>query len=308
MELGNTGKKISYNSSKNELWYDFDGSWKQPTVNSESYERVYELYRTYRRNKDDVTLWTSLLNSCQDYLRSTGELIATTQEDFKSVLTKMINFFSEFDFSPSIRFTNTLIRLSKYSRGKEFVCNYFRLQDSVCSEDVAAKTNSPEFRGILEDLSSVSTSKRINTRLKIYYGPQGTGKTTRAMSESEECIVCHSAMLPSDLMEDFKFVDGKATFDPSPLWRAMEEGKKIVLDEINLLPFESLRFLQSILDGKSQFLYKGREVKIKEGFEVIGTMNLIVNGMKYPLPEPLVDRCEDIQEFEISPEILCNAI
>lgn len=115
-------------------------------------------------------------------------------------------------------------------------------------------------------------------------------------------------MLPSDLMEDFAFDDGKATFKPSQLYKAMTEGKTIVLDEINLLPFESLRFLQSILDGKQSFVYKGQTVQIKDGFQIIGTMNLQVNGMVYALPEPLVDRASELKEFKLSAADLVGAI
>ena len=115
-------------------------------------------------------------------------------------------------------------------------------------------------------------------------------------------------MLPADLMEDFVFVDGKATFKPSMLWRCMEEGKPITLDEINLLPFDSLRFLQGVLDGKTEFQYKGNTVHINDGFMVIGTMNLSVNGMVYGLPEPLVDRCADMQKFKLTADQLMSAI
>lgn len=62
------------------------------------------------------------------------------------------------------------------------------------------------------------------------------------------------------------------------------------------------------MDGKTEFIYKGHHVTIKDGFEIIGTMNLVVNGMVYPLPEPLVDRCEEIREFTMTEDLLINAI
>ena len=68
----------------------------------------------------------------------------------------------------------------------------------------------------------------------------------------------------------------------------MEQGKAIVLDEINLLPFDSLRFLQGILDGKSEIIYKGNVITIAEGFQVIATMNLVVNGTVFNLPSLLL--------------------
>lgn len=122
------------------------------------------------------------------------------------------------------------------------------------------------------------------------------------------CMVCHSAMLPADLMEDFKFENGQPNFKPSALQIAMTEGQKIVLDEINLLPFESLRFLQSILDGKSEFVYKGQTIIIKEGFQIIGTMNLTVNGCTFALPEPLVDRASELRKYTLTAETLIGAL
>lgn len=309
MEIGHTGKKITFDSKSSTLWYLFDDNWRVAEPGDpEVYNRVREVYDTYRKSKEDPQLWNPLLQSCINYLKSIGLLESCPNSDLKFLLDKLIDFFSEFEFVPNFRFTNTFIRETLVGRGTDYVVNYFRLQDSVCAEDVRAKMESLEFTDLLKDFASIVVTKEINQRLKIYYGPQGTGKTTTALKETSECMVCHSAMLPSDLMEDFKFVDGKATFSPSPLWRSMEEGRKIVLDEINLLPFESLRFLQSLLDGKKSFLYKSQEVNIKDGFEVIGTMNLVVNGMKYPLPEPLVDRCKEIREFTMTSDLLMGAV
>lgn len=224
---------------------------------------------------------------------------------------KLIDFFKEFDFEPNFRFVNTLAKkcIASSTEAKAYVANYFALTDNSYATAIVNKMESIEFSHIMENLCSLNTSKTINSRFKVYYGSQGTGKTTLAMSEADNnCMVCHSAMLPSDLMEDFKFVDGKAEFAPSKLYQAITEGNIIVLDEINLLPFESLRFLQSILDGKSQFTYKGKDVIIANGFKIIGTMNLHVNGMSYALPEPLVDRAEDLKEFKLTADQLMSAI
>ena len=109
------------------------------------------------------------------------------------------------------------------------------------------------------------------------------------------------------MLEDFKFVNGKATFIPSALQKAMIDGNVICLDEINLLPFESLRFLQSILDNKDVINYKGQDIHIKEGFKIIGTMNLKVNGQTFGLPEPLVDRADDIKKFVLTADDLMAA-
>lgn len=241
--------------------------------------------------------------------------VPTSPEDKKKAvvngLENLTNFFSEFDFEPNFRFVNTLaLALAKSPKNAiDYVTDYFALTDNAYFNEVVAKMKSDEFKQILQTLALVEPTKQINNRLKIYYGSQGTGKTTLAQSETEQrCVVCNSAMLPSDLMEDFIFIDGKATFSHSILWDCMEQGKAITFDEINLLPFDSLRFLQTILDGKKEFIYKGNTVKIADGFKIIGTMNLSVNGMVYNLPEPLVDRSEELRKFTLSAEDLMSAI
>ena len=224
----------------------------------------------------------------------------------------LMDFFTEFSFTPSFRFTNTFAFMAcgGYEQACSYVQNYFALMDSSYVKEVAQKVKSAEFRQIVNDIAQYGKpTSVINTRFKVYFGPAGTGKTTVAQEESDNrCIVCNSSMLPSDLMEDFIFKDGNPDFNPSLLWDCMEQGKTIVLDEINLLPFDSLRFLQGIVDGKSEFYYKNRPVHIHDGFQIIGTMNLSLGGMVYGLPEPLVDRCSDAKEFVLTAEQLAKAI
>ena len=113
-------------------------------------------------------------------------------------------------------------------------------------------------------------------------------------------------MLPDDLMRTFDFNDdnGNPVFKPSTLRLAMENGLPIIFDEINLLSFDCLRLLQTLTDGKSTINYNGDTITVKDGFKIIGTMNLTVNDQVYNLPEPLVDRAASITEFKLSPEEL----
>ena len=227
-------------------------------------------------------------------------------------LKHMMSFFTEFSFTPSLRFVNTFAYMACKDRKSayDYVYNYFALMDSSYTNEIRQKMQSAEFNQIIDDIAQYGAPKdHINTRLKIYYGSAGTGKTTLAQEEADNrCIVCNSSMLPSDLMEDFIFKDGQPDFNPSLLWECMEEGRKVVLDEINLLPFDSLRFLQGIVDGKTEFYYKNRPVHIVEGFQIIGTMNLSLGGMTYGLPEPLVDRCAETREFVLTADQLAKAI
>lgn len=229
----------------------------------------------------------------------------------KKAMEGLINFFMEFQFEPNFRFVNTLCTklANSSSEGIQYINNYFNLTDSPYKEAIKEKMKSKEFDEIINILGIVAPAKTINHRLKVYYGSQGTGKTTKACEETDgRCIVCNNSVLPDDLMQDFVFTDGKPGFNKSTMRECMEKGMMLTLDEMNLLPFETVRFLQGILDDKKEFIFKGQKIKIKEGFGIIGTMNLMVNGMAFGLPEPLVDRCSDIKKFTLKAEDLMGAI
>lgn len=232
--------------------------------------------------------------------------------DCVGVMQKFMNFFSEFSFCPSFRFMNTLCRhtCESVEKGIEYIRNYVLLSDDSYKNEICEKIKSKEFVQLMETFHLFKKpTNTVNNRLKIYFGSQGTGKTTKAQEETNNrCMVCNSSMLPSDLMEDFDFVGGSPVFKKSILWNAMEQGLPVVLDEINLLPFDSLRFLQGITDGKSDFAYKNKPVHIADGFCIIGTMNLSLGGMTYGLPIPLVDRCAEIKEYVLTPEQLLKSV
>ena len=284
--------------------------------NYSDYDALYNTMRSTAYADRPKTLEKIIRDNCFPSIFGTHQEEAPTPRSSKEVLMDgikgLMKFFTEFSFTPSFRFTNTFAFMACKSKeaAMDYVGNYFALMDSSYVKEVKAKVKSAEFGQIVRDFAQYGQpTSTVNTRLKVYFGPAGTGKTTEAQRESDNrCIVCNSSMLPSDLMEDFIFKDGNPDFNPSLLWNCMEQGQTIVLDEINLLPFDSLRFLQGIVDGKTEFYYKNRPVHIHEGFQIIGTMNLSLGGMVYGLPEPLVDRCADAKQYELTAEQLAKAV
>lgn len=219
-------------------------------------------------------------------------------------------------FDVSSRFLNTL-NIRFHENGHEgavsYVKSYFDLIDMATDgQMIVSKMESCEWtEAIEESLMNTPVTKTINSRFKIYYGAAGTFKTTTAVAETGECVICNSSMLPADMFKSFDFVDGVPTFKPSPMILAMQgdeehpNGRKITLDEFNLLPFETTRFLQGVLDGKKSFVTpEGLEVTIGDDFGVIATMNLVVNNEVYGLPQPLVDRASELREFTLSDDQL----
>lgn len=301
-------------SKKGEIFSNLSGTVKHETdpKQLDILFKIRSIKRTKILDEQKEQLIDRYIKQYRDLMTDDEKQIKneTDTQKIKNVCYDLINFFKDFEFEPNFRFVNTLRKNSStYENAKQYICNYFKLTDNAYKEDVQEKTKSQEFKNIISNLQQIEVTNTINSRFKVYYGSQGTGKTTQALKESNNVVmVCHSAMLPSDLLEDFKFEEGKPAFKKSALWQAMENGTKITLDEINLLPFESLRFLQSILDNKTEINYKGQVIHIKEGFQIIGTMNLTVNGSVFNLPEPLVDRAIELKEYRLTAEQLMNAL
>lgn len=217
-------------------------------------------------------------------------------------------FFSEFHFTPAARFINTMALQPTAAAARTYVTNYVKLINNSDSDSIAEKVKSAEFLQIAENIIANPPKTKINNRLVIWYGDAGTGKTTKAIKENPgaDVIPCNANILPDELMRTFDFNDanGHPVFKPSSLRIAMETGKTIIFDEINLLTFDCLRLLQTLTDSKDTITYNGELINIKPGFKIIGTMNLVVNDQVYNLPEPLVDRCAEIKEFTISAQTL----
>jgi len=113
-------------------------------------------------------------------------------------------------------------------------------------------------------------------RLYILVGETGAGKSTLAMNRFPDVITygCSPANDPNDLMFFLANKDGKGLKPhPSQLNMAIREGHKVLLDEINLLPYESLMFLQSITDEKKSIVVGDEIVPIHPDFRILATMN-----------------------------------
>ena len=108
--------------------------------------------------------------------------------EVKDALSKLIDFFTEFNFSPSYRFVNSMT-IAKNTMS--YVRNYFMVQDHPYATEIGEKIKSGEFKAIIKTMKKCSP-KPINTRFELYFGDPGAGKTTKAMSITKKHISCRN--------------------------------------------------------------------------------------------------------------------
>ena len=248
-------------------------------------------------------------------VKSTSDEVVVVENDpqkVEEVCNKLVALFKDCEENPmsSARFVNTLILKSNKSKtsAKDYIINYFEVQNSPDLSTIKGLVKSVEFDELFETLKTLKTSKKINNRLVLYYGAPGTGKTTKAIQEnpSAKVIPCTHSMDCDDLFKVVTFQDGKIEYKESPFIEALVNGNVIILDEINQLNDFVIATLQTITDNKSHFTYGDKTYQIKDGFKIIGTMNLYINGIIYPLRPALVDRAEELEHMKCNYKAIFN--
>src|SRR5690625_4554677 len=132
-------------------------------------------------------------------------------------------------------------------------------------------------------------------------GPTGSGKTKLAQhlawlfSHPLHQINC-SVDLDAEAMLGFKTIvqrEGESAieFVSGPVIRAMNEGRFLYIDEINMARPETLPLINGVLDYRRMLTnpFTGDVVKAKEGFTVIAAINIGYVGT-VPLNEALENR------------------
>lgn len=219
-------------------------------------------------------------------------------------LNKFLSEFSYFRAGVSMRLVNTFARASYKADALRSYCEVSQMEDLP---DLIEKMKSPEFGEVCEAFNALGkTPQPLNKRFAVFYGAPGGGKTYAAIKAGEsinggscDVVPCSPSMDAADMLYAYRldYKTGRRGYVPTALLTAMVAGRAVILDEINLLPMEARMFLQDILDNKGKVHLMGVEIPIREGFFVLGTMNLETGLGATPLPLPLVDRASVVREF-----------
>jgi hypothetical protein len=247
---------------------------------------------------------------CVEVATNASGWTAKANKNGVEAVEKLNAFLSEFSYfrdGVSMRLINTFARSLSPAGYLESYCEVSNMEDLP---ELREKMKSPEFDKVV-DLFAKFAPKALNKRFAVFYGSPGGGKTYAAVEACKkindgdcETMLCSPSMDAADMLYAYRFdyKSGKRGYVPTALLNAMLAGRAVVLDEINLLPMEARMFLQNILDNKSKVSVMGIELPIKDGFFVIGTMNLETGLGSSPLPLPLVDRACIIKNFRTSAE------
>ena len=145
----------------------------------------------------------------------------------------------------------------------------------------------------------------------LIIGPKGTGKTSlvRDFAKSKnaklESINFSLRTRESHLIGTKTLTNGTVSFDEGLLIKSMKEGSMLYLDEINSAEADVLLRLDEALDDRRQIILKestGENIKAKEGWFVIATINPLTHSGTKELPPQLLSRFPVRISLEYPPE------
>jgi hypothetical protein len=191
---------------------------RKTDANYPEYEGFYNVMRSTPYT-DRPRLFEELMNNNR-YPHIFGHVTefaeVKTVVDPKITLTegikKLMDFFTEFSFTPSFRFTNTFAYMA--CKGKEqaktYVRNYFALMDSSYSKEVEQKIKSTEFGKIIDMIAQAVMDDE--------YDPEAEYDMIDVLGYFEECGCqdcpwaknCEPMQIIMYYMDD----DGNKYYDP----------------------------------------------------------------------------------------------
>lgn len=153
------------------------------------------------------------------------------------------------------------------------------LQESIKDNEALYMNN----RHFLDpnDFDLIKSFQRGKTWTCLYYGPSGTGKTTKILSVAGALGLPSMKMVGSRSIDEAslfgKYVlrNGETVFEYGPLALMMKYGGMFIFDEINMVDSDIISSLNDVLDGtKQKILDNGEIIHAHHNFRFAESMNI----------------------------------
>lgn len=131
------------------------------------------------------------------------------------------------------------------------------------------------------DFDLIKSLYRGKTWTCLYYGPSGTGKTTKILSVAGALglptmkIVGSRSLDEATLFGKYVLRNGETVFEYGPMTLMMKYGGMFVFDEINMVDSDIISSLNDVLDGTRQkILDNGEIIHAHRNFRFAESMNI----------------------------------
>lgn len=137
----------------------------------------------------------------------------------------------------------------------------------------------------MNDFDLIKSFYRGKTWSCLYYGPSGTGKTTKTLCVAGALglpslkIVGSRAIDEASLFGKYVLRNGETVFEYGPLALMMKYGGMFIFDEINMVDSDIIASLNDVLDGtKQKILDNGEIIHAHRNFRFAESMNIGYTG------------------------------
>lgn len=131
------------------------------------------------------------------------------------------------------------------------------------------------------DFDLIKSMSRGKTWTCLYYGPSGTGKTTKILSVAGALglptmkVVGSRSLDEASLFGKYVLRNGETVFEYGPMTIMMKYGGMFVFDEINMVDSDIISSLNDVLDGtKQKILDNGEIIHAHRNFRFAESMNI----------------------------------
>ena len=133
----------------------------------------------------------------------------------------------------------------------------------------------------MNDFDLIRSFYRGKTWSCLYYGPSGTGKTTKTLCVAGALglpslkVVGSRAIDEASLFGKYVLRNGETVFEYGPLALMMKYGGMFIFDEINMVDSDIIASLNDVLDGtKQKILDNGEIIHAHRNFRFAESMNI----------------------------------